>query len=163
MTNFKKNLKRKENIICGDFNCNLLNYEYNIYIIDIMYSHLFQPCITEPTRIVKKNTPSLIDNIFINTCPKRVNSGNLIDKISDHTLTFPLIQEINNSKIKQKIKVKDMTNFAKEDFQAPVENEEITDFSDTQNIDNMYNIFQTELLKAIDKHALHFKLYHKKK
>ena len=46
-----------------------------------------------------------------------------------------------------------MTNFANEDFQATLENEEITDFSDTQDTDNMYNIFQTKLLKAIDKHA----------
>ena len=46
-----------------------------------------------------------------------------------------------------------MTNFANEDFQATLENEEITDFSDTQDTDNMYNIFQIKLLKAIDKHA----------
>ena len=46
-----------------------------------------------------------------------------------------------------------MTNFSKEDFQATLENEEITDFSDSQDIDNMYNNFQTKLLKAIDKHA----------
>ena len=66
---------------------------------------------------------------------------------------FLLIQEINNSKIRRKTKVRDMTNFAKEDFQATLENEEMTDFSDTQDIDNMYNIFQAKLLKAIDKHA----------
>ena len=66
---------------------------------------------------------------------------------------FLLIQEINNSKIRQKTKVRDMTNFPKEDFQATLENEEITDFSDTQDIDNMYNIFQTKLLKAIHKQA----------
>ena len=66
---------------------------------------------------------------------------------------FLLIQEINNSKIKQKTNVRDMKNFAKENFQATLENEEITDFSDTQDIDIMYNIFQTKLLKAIDKHA----------
>ena len=66
---------------------------------------------------------------------------------------FLLIQEIDNFKIKQKTKVRDMTNFPKEDFQATLENEEITDFSATQDIDNIYNIFQTKLLKAIDKHA----------
>ena len=66
---------------------------------------------------------------------------------------FLLIQETNNSKIKQKTKVRDMTNFPKEDFQATLENEEITDFSDTQDIDNVYNIFQTKLLKAIHKYA----------
>ena len=67
---------------------------------------------------------------------------------------FLLIQEINNCNIKQKIKVRYMANFPKENFQATLENEEITDFSDTQDIDNMYNTFQTKLLKATDKHAL---------
>ena len=38
--------------------------------IEIMYSHFFQTCITEPTTIVGENKPSLIDNIFINTCTK---------------------------------------------------------------------------------------------
>ena len=66
--------EKKINVICGDFNYNLLNYEYNIYIsdfIDIMYSHLFQPCIIKPTRRVKKDRLSLIDNIFISTCSKK--------------------------------------------------------------------------------------------
>ena len=70
----------KTKIICGDFNYNLLNHEYNSHIknfIDIMYSHFFQPCITEPTRIVGRNKPSLIDNIFINACTKSLNAGNI--------------------------------------------------------------------------------------
>ena len=46
-----------------------------------------------------------------------------------------------------------MTNFVKEDLQATLENEDIMDFSDSQDIDNRYNIFQTKLLKAIYKHA----------
>ena len=54
-----------------------------------------------------------------------------------------------------------MANFAKEDFQATLESEEIMDFSDTQEIDNLQNIFQTKLPKAID-NMLHLKLYHKK-
>ena len=65
-----------------------------------MYSHLFQLCTIEPTRIVKRERPSLIDNIFINTCTKKINSGNLIDKVSDHMPNFLLTQEISNSKIK---------------------------------------------------------------
>ena len=80
----------KTKIICGDFNYNLLNHEYNNHIknfIDMMYSNFFQPCITEPTRIVGRNKPSLIDNIFINTRTKSQNAGNIIDKISDHLQT----------------------------------------------------------------------------
>ena len=41
----------------------------------------------------------------------KINGSNLIDKISDHVPNFLLIQEINNSKIKQKTKVRDTTNF----------------------------------------------------
>ena len=51
-----------------------------------MFSNFLQLCITEPTRIVGNNRPALIDNIFINTYNKNVNSGNIIEKISDLTL-----------------------------------------------------------------------------
>ena len=43
--------KNKTNVICGDFNYNLLNHEYHDRIknfIDIIYSHFLQPH-TEPT------------------------------------------------------------------------------------------------------------------
>ena len=86
--------EKKMNIVCGDFNYNFLNREYNIYIsdfIDIMYSQLFQPCIIEPTRIIKKINHLLLI-IYLLTLPlKKINSGNLIDKISDHMPNFLLI------------------------------------------------------------------------
>ena len=36
-----------------------------------------------------------------------------------------------------------MINFVKEDFNKRLKNEDIMDFSDTQYIDDMFNIFQT--------------------
>ena len=66
---------------------------------------------------------------------------------------FLLVLEMDNSKTKQKTKITDMTNFSKEDFQATPENKYVMDFSDTQDIDDTFNIFQTKLLKAIDKYA----------
>ena len=63
--------EKKMNIVCGDFNYNFLNREYNIYIsdfIDIMYSQLFQPCIIEPTRIIKKINHLLLI-IYLLTLP----------------------------------------------------------------------------------------------
>ena len=75
---------------------------------------------------------------------------------------FLLIQEMNNSKIKRKIKIRDMTNFVTKDFQATIEIENIMDSSDTQDTDDMLNIFQTKLLKAIAKHAPFKTLSHKK-
>ena len=60
-----------------------------------MYPSFFHPCITEPTSIVARNKPSLIDNIFINSCNRTLHAGNLFDKISDHLSNFLLIQNRN--------------------------------------------------------------------
>ena len=65
-----------------------------------MYSHFFQPCITEHTKIAGRNKPSLIDNIFINTCTKSLNAGNSIDKISDHLPNFLIIQNLKEERLK---------------------------------------------------------------
>ena len=88
---------KKTKIIRGDFSHILLNHEYNNNIknvIDIMYSHFFQPRMTKPTRIVGRNKPSLIDNIFINTCTKSLYAGNIIEKISDHLPSFLIMQKL---------------------------------------------------------------------
>ena len=75
-----------------------------------MYSNFFQPCITEPTRIAGRNKLSLIDNIFINTCTKSLNAGNIIDKISDHLPNFLIIQNVKEERLKQKIQIRDIRN-----------------------------------------------------
>ena len=99
-----------------------------------MYSHFLQPCITEPTRIVGRNKPSLIDNIFINTYTKSLNAGNIIDKISDHLPKFLIIQNHKEERLKQKIQIRDMKNFELETFSADLEKEELMDFSETCNV-----------------------------
>ena len=63
-----------------------------------LYENLCQPCILQPTRVVEMQTPSLIDNIFINTIESPV-SGNLVDRISDH---FPNFVIIDSSRKKRK-------------------------------------------------------------
>ena len=78
--------KNKTTIITGDFNYDILKFEFNKTIanfLNLMYSNFLQPTILEPTRIVSNNRPSLIDNIFINTYDKPIHSGNFINKISD--------------------------------------------------------------------------------
>ena len=65
-----------------------------------MYSNFFQPCITEPTRIVSKNKLSLIDNIFIHNYSKQLYAGNLVDKILDHLPNFLIIQKLKEETLK---------------------------------------------------------------
>ena len=125
----------KTKIICGDFNYNLLNHEYNNHMrnfINIMYSHFFQPCITEPKRTAGRNKPSLIDNIIINTCTKSRNvGGNIIDKISDHLPNFLIIQNLMEERLKSKMQIKGMKNFKLETFSTDLEKVELRDFSET--------------------------------
>ena len=75
-----------------------------------MYENLCQPCIMQPTRIVDRQKPSLIENIFINTIESPV-SGNLIDKISDHFPNFIIIENIQKKKEKDADSYKRNTKF----------------------------------------------------
>ena len=78
-------------MITGDFNQDLLKYESNNKIsnfLNLMLEQHFHPCITEPTRIVDTNNPSLVDNIFINKIPK-LTCCHILEKISyDHLPNF---------------------------------------------------------------------------
>ena len=116
----------------------------------------FQPCITEPTRIIARNKPFLIGNIFINTCTKRLNAGNIIDKISK-TIQFLtnllIIQDFKEKSLKQKLQVRDMKNFKLEIFSRDLEKSELMDFSEISNLNEMYNKFHQKLLNTINKNA----------
>ena len=118
-----------------------------------MYSHFFQPCITEPTRIIGRYKPSLIDNIFINACTKRLNAGNITDKISNHLLNFLIIQNLKEERLKRKIEIRDMKNFKLETFSTDLEKAELMDFSETSDLNEMYNRFNQKLLNTINKSA----------
>ena len=70
-----------------------------------MNSNLLQSCITESTRTVDKQKPTLMDNIFVNLFNKELKSGNLVEKISDHLANFIIIKNISKKTTKQKNKV----------------------------------------------------------
>ena len=77
--------EKKEIIILGDFNIDLLNYEKNEKVqenLDLLYSNSYLPYITLPTRL-SNTTKTLIDNIFYKGNNQPI-SGNLTIDISDH-------------------------------------------------------------------------------
>ena len=68
---------KKESILIGDFNINLLNYNSDSDIssfIDTMYSSSFYPTINSPTRITT-TSDTLIDNIVYNDITKIIFFG----------------------------------------------------------------------------------------
>ena len=85
--------EKKEIIIMGDFNIDLLNYEKSIDIqnnLDLLCSNSFLPYITLPTRL-SSSTQTLIDNIFYKGKSNPV-SGNLTIDISDHLAQVLFLQ-----------------------------------------------------------------------
>ena len=98
--------ERKNVIICGDFNYNLLAFDKNKEtndFLNLMISNWFTPQILGPTRITEHQKESLIDNIFINFSDLHCLSGNLFEKISDHLPNFMIIENLSILK-KQKTK-----------------------------------------------------------
>ena len=87
----------KVTVVTGDFSYDILKYEKNSIInefLNLMYYSFLRPCILEPTRIVANKRPILIDNIFINTIDTKIDSGNIIDKVSDRMPDFVLVKDI---------------------------------------------------------------------
>jgi hypothetical protein len=89
----------KENKLCylmGDFNLDLMKYHCHHFtseFLDIMYSNMFFPSITRPTRITS-NTATLINNIFSNHLENFSFSGLLFTDISDHLPIFCIVHDV---------------------------------------------------------------------
>ena len=76
----------------GDFNLNLINYQTHNHtgqFLDDMYSYMFFPLITRPSRITS-HTATLIDNIFCNFLDGNLRNGLLFTDISDHLPIFTI-------------------------------------------------------------------------
>jgi hypothetical protein len=151
---------KKENkkiLLAGDFNYNLLLHESNPKISDFLHMMLdngFQPCITEPTRIVSGCKPSLVDNIFSNSL-ETCSSGNLYEKISDHLPSFVIIQTINNKPKTKTIRRRNMKNFDTGLFQADLLLllREIQTFTNPGDAEQAYLHFHKNYQTIVNKHS----------
>ena len=91
----KINREKKDVVLLGDFNINLLHHDSNTVLrsfVDILDSNFILPTINIPTRITN-NTKTLIDNILVSASLKG-HSGNLTVGISDHLPQFFICQEV---------------------------------------------------------------------
>ena len=118
-----------------------------------MFSHFFQPCITEPTRVVMGNRPSLVDNIFINTIGQDVVSGNLTCKITDHMPNFILINDFIQKRNKMKRRVRDFKTFNEKLYLNEIRDININSLLDAENINEIYDNYHDQLIEIINRHA----------
>ena len=86
--------ENKEVYLCGDFNSDLLKLDgvnnYN-FLYELMSSYGYLPQILQPTRI-QGESATIKDNIFTNTCNRKIQSGNIITDFSDHYSQFVAIE-----------------------------------------------------------------------
>ena len=91
----------KVTVVTGDFNYDILKYDENSIIsefLNLMNSNFLRPCFLGPIRVVDNNRSNLINSIFINTIDKKIDSGNIIDKVSVHMPNFVLVKDITQTK-----------------------------------------------------------------
>ena len=78
--------------LCGDFNIDLLKCDSHggmKQFIDLMYSLGLYPLIKRPSRITTTSA-TLIDNMFTSELECKIDSGLLVNDISDHLSIFVL-------------------------------------------------------------------------
>ena len=92
---FEKIKTEKKNVILlGDFNINLMNFE-NCNVTDefleLITTNSLIPLILKPTRITS-HSQTLIDNILTNITETKIVAGNITTSISDHLMQFAIFE-----------------------------------------------------------------------
>ena len=148
--------EKKNCIIMGDFNINLLNFESHSpteEFFNTMTSYFFQPHIIQPTRITD-HSATLIDNIYLNTIEYKTISGNLIYDISDHLPNFIVISKLSQSSYNYDRYIRDYSQFNEADFLEEVGTIDWMDvFGDTDDVNLIFSSFFYTLSVLVDKHV----------
>ena len=91
-----------------------------------MASFNIQPSINKPTRIVKNQRPSLIDNFFTNAIDKDIITGNLVSKITDHMPNFMIMKNLTLPNNKLSNKTRSFKNYNVEEYRKDIGEIDIT-------------------------------------
>ena len=143
-------------ISLGDFNYNLLNHDKDTYTKDFtetMYSYSLQPTINKPTRVVKGQRPSLLDNIFTNAVDKDIDTGNLTDKISDHMPNFIVMKDIVFEHKKIDKKVRSFKNFDLESYQRDINSIDLLPILHCNDVNEICKYYHDQVMLVINRHA----------
>ena len=141
----------------GDFNLCLLKSEickYSQNFLLTLQSCYLIPTIDKPTR-VRRNSASLIDNIFTNAPEQVLASGNIISDTSDHYSQFCIFNiDRYHVQLKQN-KIRDFSRFSHNKFLDDLNRYDWNSIINQidPNIDNVFSKFYNKINKIINKHA----------
>ena len=112
-----------------------------------------QPCITEPTRALGKNRPTLIRNIFVNTYDKRLIAGNFLHKVSDYLPNFLIINDIKILLQKEKYLKQILRKFNKHRYLQDITELNNIYLLQYKDVNQMYSVYQDHLVEIINNNA----------
>ena len=143
-----------EAYIFGDFNFDLLKFEQNINIRDLMensFSNGFLELISLPTRVTQA-TATLIDHVYTNSNKKNFDSSIILSDISDH---FPILTIMNDKKKCKKSSYAYVRNFNDQSldaFKVELQNINWDQLYAENDAQRAYEIFHEIFNAAYDRH-----------
>lgn len=148
---------RKDIVIMGDFNIDLLKCESSNYSHDFLsslQSCYLTPAIDKPTR-VRSTSATLIDNIFINNPDKVVACGNLISDIRDHFSQFCILKSMKDKIRVKKSKMRDFSRFSSDRLYADLSsvNWNALFSNESSDVNKVFSSFYNKFNKLVNKHA----------
>ncbi len=157
---FDKGNENKVQIICGDFNIDLLNPNGNKRITDFtdsLYSKGLFPVITKPSRITK-NTATLIDNIYTNEIEGKIVGGLFINDMTDHFPVFAIFQRLfdktKGSRINRFKLIRYRTPEIIAALSEDLKNHNWSDVYASKDPNSAYDAFLSILIEKYEKHCL---------
>ena len=155
MTNELLSKISKENnvsYLMGDFNLNLMNQQSHSFtgeFLDALYSNMFFPLITRPTRITC-HSATLIDNIFVNQFFDRSTSGLFFTDISDHMPIFSIHFDTSISASNETVFVRDVNQVNTTKVLSHLERIDWSQYATLDDPNNAYNSFFKQYSTAYD-------------
>nr|XP_055059783.1 uncharacterized protein LOC129443303 [Misgurnus anguillicaudatus] len=164
----KKN-ENKIQIICGDFNIDLLNpkgHKRTTDFINTMYSTGLFPVITKPSRITT-DTATLIDNIYTNEIEAEIVGGLFINDMTDHLPVFAIFQKlftkINENGTNNYMMIRHRTPESIAALGEDLQKQNWSEVYENKDPNRAYNAFMNILTGQYEKHCLSKKIVKKRK
>ena len=146
---------KKEVVLLGDYNINLLNCDSDKNTCDFLESTLsfsFLSRIIKLTQITLRSQ-ILIDNMFINELHSNIVAGNIITDISDHLIQFVAIPgHWHTETSSQDIYRRNYKNLNSDKFKGDFNKINWTNLFSNKNVNDAYDSFLDETEKIINKH-----------
>ena len=151
----KMSFEKKEVMLLGDYNINLLNCDSDkntSEFLELLLSFSFLPRIMKPTRITSRSQ-TLIDNIFYNELHSNIVADNITTDISHHLTQFVAIPGDWLTEIKnQEIYRRNYKTLNSDKFKKDFNKINCTNIFADKNVDDTYDSFLEETEKILNKH-----------